>query len=170
MVLFLKSVPIFVINKNIGPLNYWAKFLNLRSMHLDLVIFCKAFKGLKPLSSNILKKNFLWACSTFSSRDLCTLIINYILRIMWSPMTSKLACASKTLHKPLRLLLMVSLGVQLMNTIKGKYFMLAWMPHWCPKNIHGSNESQFCMLVATINLSLCLMVFIRCSTMPLHWD
>jgi hypothetical protein len=43
-----------------------------------------------------------------------------------------------------------------MNTMKGEYFVLAWMPHRYPKSILNRSESQSCMLVAAIIVSLCL--------------
>jgi hypothetical protein len=67
------------------------------------------------------------------------------------------------------LLSMVILGVWLMNTMKGEYFVLAWMPHQYPKNILDRSKSQSCMLVTTITMNPCLMVFIRHSTIPSHW-
>jgi hypothetical protein len=66
------------------------------------------------------------------------------------------------------LLSMVSLGVQPVSTMKGEYFVLAWMPHRYPKSILGKSKSQSYMLVTAITMSPCLMVFIRRSTIPLH--
>jgi hypothetical protein len=63
---------------------------------------------------------------------------------------------------------MVNLGIRPLSTMKGEYFVLAWMPHRYPNNILGKSKSQFYMLVAAITVSPCLMVFIRRSTIPLH--
>jgi len=63
---------------------------------------------------------------------------------------------------------MVSFGVRLVSAMKGKYFVLAWMPHWYPNSIIGRSKSQSYMLVVAITMSMCLMVFIRRSTIPLH--
>jgi len=58
-----------------------------------------------------------------------------------------------TSHNPLKLLSMVSLGVQLVSTMKGEYFVLAWMPHQYPKSIFGKSKSQSDMLVVAITVS-----------------
>jgi hypothetical protein len=170
MVLFLKSFSIFVINKDVRSLQVTQQWCLLpRSTHFDLGIFCKAFKGLKPFLAAYTFFCFLWACPTFLSKDLCTLVINYIVRIIWSTMTLGLAYSSNTSHKPLRLLSMVNIGRQPVSTMKGEYFVLAWMPHWYPKNIRDTSESQSYMLIAAITMSPCLMVFVKRLTMPLHW-
>jgi hypothetical protein len=87
MVLFLKPFSIFVINKSVGslPIIYQRCILSW-STHLYLYIFLKAFKGLESLTAATYTFiYFFWTCSTFSSRNLCTFAISYILSTIFWP-------------------------------------------------------------------------------------
>jgi hypothetical protein len=60
MVLLLKSLPIFIINKNVKSLSIIEqRFFFSRFAHLDLATFYKAFKGLESLSCSIYLPLFL---------------------------------------------------------------------------------------------------------------
>jgi hypothetical protein len=72
---------------------------------------------------------------TFSSMDLWIFTMSYILHTICYAMNSSSTYSSITSHYPLKLLLALTCGVHLVNTIYEEYFVFSWMPQQYPKKI-----------------------------------
>jgi len=73
-------------------------------------------------------------------------------------MNSSSTYSSIASHYPLKLLLALTCGVHLMNTIYEEYFVFSWMPQQYPKKILGNYIYHPYVLEANKTISPCLIV------------
>jgi hypothetical protein len=129
MTLHLWTLPIFIVHKNVWSFlvanqrfilaKSTSSFCCFLQNHQRFEVLCKQHRPFF-VSSKPIQHFIIMTCAHYQS-------IAFVNHLLWA-ITFGLACSSNTSHNPLRLLLMVNLGVHAMSTINGEYFVLACMP------------------------------------------